>query len=85
MPKTLWKKIELYNAGGDVSKDWYISYYFFVKSSGTYGRIKLIQDMNSFKSIGKAMACAYVRWDAFLVFKTHNFVLFFNLVQLVNS
>ncbi|MDX3917460.1 MAG: tyrosine-type recombinase/integrase [Pseudosphingobacterium sp.] len=50
MPKTLWKKIELYDAGGDVSKDWYISYYFFVKSSGTYERFKLIQDLNSFKS-----------------------------------
>lgn len=44
--KPLYKDVELYDAGGDATRDWYIKYNFLNPSTGKYQRFKPTFDIN---------------------------------------
>ncbi|MBD2704402.1 site-specific integrase [Spirosoma sp. BT702] len=43
-----YKKPQLYNAGGDIKKKWYVHYSYINPKTGKYQRIKQYQDLNSY-------------------------------------
>jgi integrase len=46
-----YKCLRLYDAGGDLSKDWFVSYYYRIPGTDTFKRIKERFDMNRIHSV----------------------------------